>query len=68
MAQKEGSLRTHFGVKIVWTCDLSLQANLGGLNGKQVEEDYKLVENEGLFQEYLEMGNLDWTGLVKVLM
>ena len=56
MAQKEGSLRTHFGVKIVWTCDLLLQANLGGLNGKQVEEDYKLVENEGLFQEYLEMG------------
>ena len=24
----------------------------------QVEEDYKLVENEGLFQEYLEMGRL----------
>ena len=41
---------------------LLLQANLGGLNGKQVEEDYKLVENEGLFQEYLEMGSLDWTG------
>ena len=36
------------------------KANLGGVNGKQVEEDYKLVENEGLFQEYLEMGNLDW--------
>ena len=32
------------------------KANLGGVNGKQVEEDYKLVENEGLFQEYLEMG------------
>lgn len=29
---------------------------MGALNGKQVEEDYKLVENEGLFQEYLEMG------------
>ena len=22
----------------------------------QIEQDYKLVENEGLFQEYLEMG------------
>ena len=31
---------------------------MGGVNGKQVEEDYKLVENEGLFQEYLEMGRL----------
>ena len=40
--------------------DLLLQANLGGVNGKQVEEDYKLVENEGLFQEYLEMGRQDW--------
>ena len=45
----------------MWACYI-LQANLGGLNGKQVEEDYKLVENEGLFQEYLEMGSLDWTG------
>ena len=47
---------------------LLLQANLGGLNGKQVEEDYKLVENEGLFQEYLEMGRQDWILITVVIM
>ena len=29
----------------------------------QIEQDYKLVENEGLFQEYLEMGKF----ILKVL-
>jgi hypothetical protein len=29
---------------------------LKSIGGSQMEQDYKLVENEGLFQEYLEMG------------
>ena len=41
---------------------------MGGVNGKQVEEDYKLVENEGLFQEYLEMGRQAWILITVVIM
>ena len=41
---------------------------MGGVNGKQVEEDYKLVENEGLFQEYLEMGRQAWVLITVVIM
>ena len=32
------------------------KANLASMGASQMEEDYKLVENDGLFQEYLEMG------------
>ena len=32
-----------------------LQSNLSNIGASQMEEDYKLVENDGLFQEYLEM-------------
>lgn len=32
-----------------------LQSNLANIGASQMEEDYKLVSNEGLFQEYLEM-------------
>ena len=31
------------------------KANLGNIGASQMEEDFKLVGNEGLFQEYLEM-------------
>ena len=31
------------------------KSNLGNIGASQMEEDYKLVGNEGLFQEYLEM-------------
>ena len=31
------------------------QSNLANIGASQMEEDYKLVSNEGLFQEYLEM-------------
>merc|ERR1719333_398648 len=31
------------------------KSNLHNIGGSQTEQDYKLVENEGLFQEYLEM-------------
>ena len=34
-----------------------IKVKLGSEIKSQVVEDYKLVENEGLFQEYLEMGN-----------
>jgi len=34
------------------------QSMLKSIGGSQMEQDYKLVENEGLFQEYLEMGKL----------
>ena len=34
---------------------LLLQSNLSNIGASQMEEDYKLVENDGLFQEYLEM-------------
>jgi hypothetical protein len=34
----------------------TFQSHLGSIGGSQIEQDYKLVENEGLFQEYLEMG------------
>jgi len=30
-------------------------SHLSSIGGSQIEQDYKLVENEGLFQEYLEM-------------
>jgi len=30
-------------------------SHLSGIGGSQIQQDYKLVENEGLFQEYLEM-------------
>ena len=33
-----------------------MQSGLSRVGGSQTEQDYKLVENEGLFQEYLEMG------------
>ena len=32
-----------------------IQSNLANIGASQMEEDYKLVSNEGLFQEYLEM-------------
>ena len=32
-----------------------VQSNLANIGASQMEEDYKLVGNEGLFQEYLEM-------------
>lgn len=32
-----------------------MQSNLANIGASQMEEDYKLVSNEGLFQEYLEM-------------
>lgn len=32
-----------------------VQSNLANIGASQMEEDYKLVSNEGLFQEYLEM-------------
>ena len=35
--------------------NLLLQSNLSNIGASQMEEDYKLVENDGLFQEYLEM-------------
>jgi hypothetical protein len=35
----------------------TFQSHLSSIGGSQIEQDYKLVENEGLFQEYLEMGN-----------
>jgi len=31
------------------------KSNLSNIGASQMEEDYKLVENDGLFQEYLEM-------------
>ena len=34
----------------------SLQSKLAHIGESRMEMDYKLVENEGLFQEYLEMG------------
>ena len=34
------------------------QSALKEIGVSRIECDYKLVENEGLFQEYLEMGNL----------
>ena len=37
----------------------SLQAKLSEIGASRMECDYKLVENEGLFQEYLEMGMLN---------
>ncbi|XP_023344103.1 anoctamin-7 [Eurytemora carolleeae] len=33
----------------------SKKSKLASIGGSQMEQDYKLVENEGLFQEYLEM-------------
>ena len=35
--------------------NLLFQSNLSNIGASQMEEDYKLVENDGLFQEYLEM-------------
>ena len=35
---------------------LFLQSKLAHIGESRMEMDYKLVENEGLFQEYLEMG------------
>ena len=35
---------------------LNLQSKLTHIGESRMEMDYKLVENEGLFQEYLEMG------------
>jgi hypothetical protein len=42
---------------ILYHCLIFLfQSMLKSIGGSQMEQDYKLVENEGLFQEYLEMG------------
>ena len=47
--------------KVKWFGSLYLkifnlvQSNLANIGASQMEEDYKLVSNEGLFQEYLEM-------------
>jgi hypothetical protein len=35
---------------------LSVQAKLSKNHKTRWEEDYQLINNEGLFQEYLEMG------------
>ena len=35
-----------------------LKAKLSEIGASRMECDYKLVENEGLFQEYLEMGKV----------
>ena len=34
------------------------QSKLSTIGESRMEMDYRLVENEGLFQEYLEMGNV----------
>jgi len=34
----------------------NLQSKLNTIGESRMEMDYRLVENEGLFQEYLEMG------------
>ena len=34
---------------------LQFQSKLSSSGNNQIEEDYRLVDNEGLFQEYLEM-------------
>ena len=36
----------------------SSQSQLSHIGESRMEMDYRLVENEGLFQEYLEMGEL----------
>ena len=47
------------GTEILQSCfkvaNLKMQSNLGNIGASQIEEDYKLVGNDGLFQEYLEM-------------
>jgi hypothetical protein len=46
-------LQTGYLFKNGFAC---VQSKLKSIGGSQMEQDYKLVENEGLFQEYLEMG------------
>ena len=52
------------GTEILQSCfkvaNLKMQSNLGNIGASQIEEDYKLVGNDGLFQEYLEMSGC-WT-------
>lgn len=49
-----------YGLKYCFTnCCFLFQSNLKYVAESRMEEDYKLVENEGLFQEYLEMGKLN---------
>ena len=52
MAKSFGKKESKFHFKI----NVFLQSHLSSIGGSQIEQDYKLVENEGLFQEYLEMG------------
>ena len=40
-----------FTIKLIFY----FQSHLSSIGGSQIEQDYKLVENEGLFEEYLEM-------------
>lgn len=42
----------HVGLSVVFL----FQSNLSSKGDSQMERDFRLVENEGLFQEYLEMG------------
>ena len=37
---------------------ISSQSHLSSFGGSQIEHDYRLVDNESLFQEYLEMGKV----------
>ena len=39
-------------------CPPTPKAKLSEIGASRMECDYKLVENEGLFQEYLEMGKV----------
>ena len=45
---------------------LPLQSMLSEIGASRMECDYKLVENEGLFQEYLEMGRVTCCILIHV--
>lgn len=51
MAKSFGKKESKFHFKI----NVFLQSHLSSIGGSQIEQDYKLVENEGLFEEYLEM-------------
>jgi hypothetical protein len=50
-------------ILIITTC--FFQSKLAHIGESRMEMDYKLVENEGLFQEYLEMGKNERQAIVK---
>ncbi len=45
----------------------NIQSKLSEIGESRMECDYRLVENEGLFQEYLEMGKLVVLGKSKAV-